>query len=120
MGAPKGSKNAAGNKGGGRKSAYQEYLDAQKHYQAWTQPQDLNALVKRIKSRKYSVWDVFVMRALKADPRILAKFADKIMPDLTMLMGPGGGAIEIDLLGEAEKRAKVYEEEDDEEEPKKA
>jgi len=101
--------NFHGKKGrSGRKSAYQEHLDAQQHYQAWTLPQDVEELEKRIKSKKYSVWDVFLLKALKADPRILAKYSDKVMPDLTVLMGPTGGAIAVDLKGEAKKRSAKY------------
>lgn len=106
----KGNKLSAGVSEGktGRPSAYQEYLNAQAHYQSWTRPQSVAELEARIKSKKYSVWDVFLLKALKADPRVLAKFADKIMPDLTMLMGPTGGAVEVDLKGEAKKRSAKY------------
>lgn len=104
----KGNKAAVGNKGGGRKSAYQEHLDAQAHFQGWTMPQDVAELERRIASKKYSGWDIFLLRALKSDPRILSKWADKVMPDLTILMGPTGGAVQVDLKGEAKKRSAKY------------
>lgn len=116
MGNPKGN---PGNKGGGRKSAYQEFLDAQWHNEKWVKKTDLEKLSARIKSGKYSVRDVYLYKAMtgKSD-RILASFGDKILPDISMMIGASGGAVEIDFLGEAEKRVKKWEEIDEtEDEP---
>lgn len=105
-----------GNKGGGRKSAYQEFLDAQWHNEKWYKNTDMAKLAKKIQSGKYSVRDIYLYKALTAkSDRILSSFGDKILPDISMMIGASGGAVEIDFLGEAEKRVKKWEEIDESE-----
>lgn len=108
MAAPKGNKNAKGKKVG-RKSAYEEKQTAQWHAEKWEIDTDIPELKSKIESGKYSVRDMFLAKALQGVPRILAIFADKILPNISMLIGPNGGPIQIDLVGEAKKRSKKYE-----------
>ncbi len=101
--------NSGGVKGrSGRKSAYQEFLDAQWHAKAWQEDTDAEELKAKIKTGKFSVRDRFLYAALSGNDRILAHFADKILPDISMLIGPTGGAVEVDLVGEAKKRSAKY------------
>lgn len=110
----KGNRASVGNKGGGRKSAFEEFLAAQWHAKAWEgkdengKPLDVKALVKKIAGGKFGVRDRYLLKALTGDPRILAKFGDKLLPDLTMHMGPTGGAVEVSFKGEAKKRSAKY------------
>ena len=110
----KGNKVAKGNKGGGRKSAYEEFLDAQWHKGVWDNPTALEELGKKIASGVYSVRDIFLYKALagKSD-RVLGIFANKILPDISMMISPTGNDVQINLVGEAEKRAKKYEDDDE-------
>lgn len=119
MGAPKGNRNGKGNSNSGRKSAYQEFLDAQWHNEKWFKNTDMGKLAKKIQSGKYSVRDIYLYKALTAkSDRILADFGDKILPDISMMIGASGGAVEIDLLGEAKKRVAKWEEIDESEDEK--
>ena len=70
-----------GNKGGGRKSAYQEKQAAAWHDSVWSGKVDLDELERRIQSRIYSGQDIAALRLLKGDKTIVAKFMDKLMPD---------------------------------------
>lgn len=116
MGAPKGNKNAKGNVSrAGRKSAYAEFLDAQWHKQMWDgvpregdnlEGVDAKGLADKIAGGYYSVKDMFLYKALTGNERILAVFADKLLPSLNMHMGPTGEA--LDLTGEAKKRSAKY------------
>lgn len=105
-----------GNKGGGRKSAYQEFLDAQWHNAKWMKTTDFAKLEKRINSGKFSVRDMYLYKAMKGNDRLLARFGDKILPDISMMIGASGNAVEVDLVGEALKRVGKYEAEDEDEE----
>lgn len=88
---PKGRPNGnPGNKGGGRKSAYQEIQDAEWHEKVWNDSQDVDALERLILSKNYSGRDMAALRLLKGDKYLIGKFMDKLVPDLHELSGPGG------------------------------
>lgn len=70
-----------GNKGGGRKSAYQERQDAEWLASVWTGTVDRAELAKRIASKVHSVRDVYLFKALMGNDRILESIANKILPD---------------------------------------
>ncbi len=70
-----------GNKGGGRKSAYQERQDAEWLASVWTGDCDRAELAAKIASKKHSVRDVYLFKALMGNDRILESIADKILPD---------------------------------------
>jgi hypothetical protein len=92
MGAPIGNKNALGNSGNtiGRKSAYEEHQDAAFVSDVWQKSQDVEALEEQIKSKHYSGRDITALRLLKGSERLMAKFMDKLVPDLHEHGGPGG------------------------------
>lgn len=96
MGAPKGSKNALGNKGGGRKSMYEERQDALWHEDIWKHEQDIDALIDKVRSRKYAGRDIAALKLLQGNERLIAKFMDKLVP--TKLDVTSGGK-PIPILG---------------------
>lgn len=70
-----------GNKGGGRKSAYQERQDAEWLASVWTGDIDRAELARKIATKVHSVRDVYLFKALMGNDRILESIADKILPD---------------------------------------
>ena len=84
MGNPgnRGNKHATG-----RPSVYKSKLHAEK----WWLVQDVAELQAKIDSKLYSPWDMYRLKALKADPIILKNWADKVLADLHELTGEGGG-----------------------------
>lgn len=78
MAAPKGNKNALGNRGG-RRPAEKEFEWQKEVWQTDTLVRDLEA---KIASGVYGVRDVYLLRALKADPSILRNLADKVLATL--------------------------------------
>lgn len=87
MGAPKGNTFAKGNKGGSRKSAYDEVQDAEWHHFAWQKDTNLKQLRKKIKSGVYSGRDMAALMLLEGNKYIVAKFLDKLVPSKE---DPGG------------------------------
>lgn len=79
-----GNKNAVGNKGGGRKSAYQERASAEyliRHFFNLSK-KEFDALFKRVESkRNYSVFDMMIYKALMGDTKIINNLSNKLYPD---------------------------------------
>lgn len=93
QGNPKGN---PGNKGGGRKSAYQERVDAEWHEKVWKDQQDVDALIDKVRSRKYAGRDIAALKLLQGDKYLIGKFMDKLVPDLPQDVNVKGSlAIEI-------------------------
>lgn len=88
MGAPKGSKNALGNKGGGRKSAYQELADAMEAHKIFFDEHNQDEIEEKIRSGKFSLKDRFVLTAMEGDTSVLNKAYHKAVPD--QITGAGG------------------------------
>ncbi len=80
MPAPKNNKNALGNCGGGRKSAFEEIKAAEWLKTAWGDDFDVSSLQKKVESGTYSVRDIFLLNALNGQPAALKVMADKILP----------------------------------------
>lgn len=98
MGAPKGNKNAVGNSGGGRESAYKELAEAKWHVQKWEEETDLAELAKKIASGVYSVREKFLYEALRAGGKERLKMADKILPDRAVEDGTGKSFAALETL----------------------
>lgn len=81
MGAPKGSKNALGNKGGGRKSAYQELADATEAYRIFFHEHSQEELEEKIRSGTFSIKDRFLLTAMEGDTNVITKAYHKAVPD---------------------------------------
>ncbi len=87
MAAPKGNKNAVGNKGGGSYTVkehawhiglWEGFKNGNGENQMW----DIEELEKKITSKKYVGRDMYALRVLKGDPAMLKNLADKILADL--------------------------------------
>lgn len=104
-----------GNKGGkagasGRKSAYDEFKEAAWHADVWNKDQEVQKLIEKIRSGKYSVRDVVLFRALVDGVKgksegILGKFMDKLLADLHEISGKDGSPISIALGDTSEYQA---------------
>lgn len=82
---PRGGKK--GNRGGGRKSAYQEQLDAQQLYKAFFEEQDVGAIVAKIQSGKFSIFDRAKALGLAGKERVIMGMLNKLVPDLARFDG---------------------------------
>lgn len=78
VGAPKGNKNALGGKGG-RPPTKKEQIW---HKEKWEEDSRVRELESKIASGVYSVKDVYLLKALKADTVILKNMADKVLATL--------------------------------------
>ena len=78
MGAPKGSQNALGNPGGGRKSAYQENMDAKFLQDIWNGEIKEEELVEIVNKKKYGAKHIFAIMVLTRDPKMMGKLVDKL------------------------------------------
>lgn len=87
MGAPKGSKNALGNKGGGRKSAYEELQDAKDTQAMFFNNISQEELERKIASGVFSVRDRYLLTAMEGDTKILESLSKKVLPDKVDLKG---------------------------------
>lgn len=81
MGASKGNTNAKGNKGGGRKSAYQERADADLLWNVFNNPVNKAELAKRIATGTCTIRDVWVLKALSGNERLIDTIVKKLFPD---------------------------------------
>jgi hypothetical protein len=81
MAAPEGNQNAVGNKGGGRKSAYQENADASMLREMFLTPMSRDEVQAKLKSGKYSLKDLFVSKGYTGNERVLLALFHKYFPD---------------------------------------
>jgi hypothetical protein len=81
MAAPVGNQNAVGNKGGGRKSAYQENADASMLREMFLTPMSRDEVQAKLKSGKYSLKDLFVSKGYAGNERMLLALFHKYFPD---------------------------------------
>jgi hypothetical protein len=81
MAAPVGNQNAVGNKGGGRKSAYQENADAAMLREMFLTPMSRDEVQAKLKSGKYSLKDLFVSKGYAGNERMLLALFHKYFPD---------------------------------------
>jgi hypothetical protein len=76
-----GNQNAVGNKGGGRKSAYQENADASMLREMFLNPMSRDEVQAKMKSGKYSLKDLFVSKGYAGNERMLLALFHKYFPD---------------------------------------
>jgi hypothetical protein len=81
MAAPEGNQNAVGNRGGGRKSAYQEGSDAALLREMFLTPMSRDEVQAKLKSGKYSLKDLFVSKGYAGNERVLLALFNKNFPD---------------------------------------
>ena len=107
MAAKKGSQNAKGNKGGGRKSAYQERKDASFLWDIWLNPIKIDEINSRIKQRECSISDLFIAKALSGSENVIMAIFNKLYPDNLNLRDPDGAFAGI-ISERAKKAAENY------------
>jgi hypothetical protein len=86
MAAPEGNQNAIGNRGGGRKSAYQEGSDAALLREMFLTPMSRDEVQAKLKSGKYSLKDLFVSKGYAGNERVLLALFNKNFPDDLLAM----------------------------------
>lgn len=84
MAAPLNNKNALG-KETGRKSAYQEKVNAEFLNEVFFGVTNKVEIEARITSGQFSVCDVFILKALNGSERVLSELFRKIFPDKALL-----------------------------------
>ena len=85
--APKGNQYAKGNKGGRRPSPKEEIW----HLDKWKHDTLIEKLEAKIRKKKYSIRDVWLLKALKGNEPILKQAANKVLADLHDVRGQDGG-----------------------------
>ena|SRR3990167_11250819 len=86
MAAPKGNKNAVGNKGGGHPT----HKDNEKAWSLMFLDSSVQADEDKIKSGVYCAWDIIRLKAKKGDNEILRKLMDKTLAELLDVRGKDG------------------------------
>lgn len=86
MAAPKGNRNALGNKGGGAHTV----KEVEWHQHRWEYDNEVQKLEAKIKTGVYAVRDVYLLRALKGDKDILKNLANKVLANLHDIRGVDG------------------------------
>ena len=81
MAAPKGNQNAKGNKGGARKSAYQERADAELLWRLFTEKMDRDEVMKVAKTGNYSILESFLAKAMAGSDKHQIEMFKKCFPD---------------------------------------
>jgi hypothetical protein len=81
MSAPVGNKYAIGNKGGGRKSAFQEQADAAFFADLWNGRLKKERLQRKIQKGRYGAKHILAVKILEGNEKLLAKLLDKFFPD---------------------------------------
>lgn len=76
-----------GNKGGGRKSAYQELKDAQRLWAIWTMPGMAEKIRKKVEDGTASLEERFIHRAFDGLDGRDSKIFNKLYPDNLKLSG---------------------------------
>ena len=94
MAAPKGNRNAVGNRGGGRKSAYQEHADVKSLREMFFSEFSREEIETKFKSGKYSLKDVLVFKAFTGSEKALLAIFNKLFPGGYSASDPDGEGAE--------------------------
>ncbi len=70
-----------GNKGGGRKSAYQEKADAETLHRMYFNTDSQDEIEQRVRTGKFSIKDRHVLNALEGDQKAINPIFAKLFPD---------------------------------------
>ena len=103
MSAPAGNKYALGNKGGGRKSAFQEQADAAFFADLWNGRLKKEKLQRKIQKGRYGAKHILAVKILEGNEKLLAKLMDKFFPDpqIDPISGAAYDRAEIDRQSES-------------------
>lgn len=91
-----GNKNALGNKGGGRKSAYQELADATEAYRIFFAEHSQAEIEEKIASGHFSLADRFILTGMEGDTAVINKAYHKAVPDAVDITS-GGKPLAVSL-----------------------
>lgn len=94
MAAPKGNQNAKGNKGGGRKSIYQEKADQELLAKMFFAKLTDEEVQKILKGGNHSLKEMMVAKGWNGNERFILAIFNKLFPDTLILPG-GSGEIKI-------------------------
>lgn len=76
-----------GNKGGGRKSAYEEIRQARDTESLFFNELNQDELEAKIRTGKFSIRDRYLLTAMEGDTKILESLSKKVLPDKIDLRG---------------------------------
>ncbi len=86
-----------GNRGGGRKSAYQENMDADLLWEMFFGEMSRDEVEEKIKSGKYSLKDLWLSKGLAGNDRVLSEMFRKLFPDLSKRKVETEGGITVNI-----------------------
>lgn len=95
MGNPN-AKGKLGNKGGGRKSAYQERAAAKDVETLFFGNINQEELEAKIRSGVFSVKDRYLLTAMEGDTKVLTSLSNKALPDKVELSGDSENPVQIE------------------------
>lgn len=72
-----------GCRGGGRKSAYQEKANAELVWELFFNDHTIEEIKEKMKTGRYSIKDVFMVKAFSGSERLLSELFRKVFPDKT-------------------------------------
>lgn len=77
----RGNQFAKGNKGGGRKSKYQEMQDATFLWDIFLNKYSTEEIKKKLRRGKFSVKDMWISKLVGGNDKLLAMLVHKLFPD---------------------------------------
>lgn len=92
-----GNKNALGNKGGGRWSAYKELGAAKFLADVYFKPHSQEEIEALIRSGTFSLADRHILNAMEGDQKAIEAFTKKLFPDVQEVSGLEGRAIDLNV-----------------------
>ena|SRR3990167_5008761 len=92
-----------GNKGGSRKSAYQEHADQALLEKMFFEIISQKEVRKLLASGKYSLKDIFVSKGFSGNERILLAMFNKLFPDNLKLSGDKNNPLEFNFSPKIQK-----------------
>ena len=92
-----GNKNAVGNKGGGRWSAYKEKTSAEFLKDVYFNPHSQEEIEKAIQSGVFSIAERHILNAMEGDQKAIEAFTKKLLPDVQEVSGKDGAPIDLNV-----------------------
>lgn len=91
----KGNKNALGNKGGRRKSAYQELADARTLQEMYFKTHSQEEIEAAIRAGNFSIKQRHILNALEGDQKAINVIFSKLFPDTMEMSGKDGEPLNV-------------------------
>lgn len=96
-----------GNKGGGRKSAYEELKNARDTQSMFFGNINQDELEAKIRSGVFSIRDRYLLTAMEGDTKILQSLSNKVLPDKIDIKGDLSISQVLDQLDESNDRQEI-------------